>query len=62
MHNGSLIRIGSILRIDPEAGMARVHFPVDHTMADLAVENLEPVSSRFSGRTRVNVDPVRRRA
>lgn len=57
---GTLVRIGSVLRLDPEQGMATVHFPVDHTQAQLRIEDLVPTSEEFPGRTRVQHNPLKR--
>ena len=63
MRNGArLVRIGSIVRLDTEAGVAEVHFPNDYTKAVLPIEKLELTSNRFSGRSRVQVDPAKRMA
>lgn len=60
MRNGTLIRIGSVLSINAEAGTAVVHFPVDHTFGTFPVESLEPTSKRFGGMARVQPSPMRR--
>lgn len=60
MRNGTLIRIGSVLSINAEAGTAIVHFPVDQTSATFPVEQLESTSKRFGGRARVQVQSARR--
>jgi len=60
MRNGTLIRIGSVLSINAEAGTAVVHFPVDQTSASFPVEQLEPTSRRFGGRARVQAVPFKR--
>lgn len=60
IRTGTLVRIGSVLSIDAEAGTAIVHFPVDQTSATFPVEQLEPTSSRFGGRARVQISPLNR--
>lgn len=57
MHNGNLIRFGSVLSIDGEK--ARVHFPIDHTSLVVPVDQLEKTSTRF-GYNRVQPSAIRR--
>lgn len=62
INSGTLVRIGSVLRMDVDAGTATVHFPIDHSSAVFKVEDLQPTSSRFSGRARVQLNPVSRKS
>lgn len=52
------IRIGTVVALGQD-GTAVVQFPADNTKVTLPVSSLEQVSARF-GRTRVQIDPVRR--
>jgi hypothetical protein len=60
MRNGTLIRIGSIIRLSASSETALVHFPVDHCQASVPFSQMEKTSERFSGRARVQVNPVYR--
>jgi hypothetical protein len=60
MRNGTLIRIGSIVRINAGAENALVHFPIDHAQATVPFSQMERTQSAFSGRARVQVNPAYR--
>lgn len=60
MKNGTLIRIGSIIRVSAGKDEALVHFPVDHCQAVVPILQLEHTKRAFSGRARVQVNPAQR--
>jgi hypothetical protein len=60
MRNGTLIRVGSIIRINAGKDSALVHFPLDHCQAVVPLSQMEKTQSAFSGRARVQPNPAYR--
>lgn len=60
IRTGTLVRMGSILKLHPGEDKALVHFPIDHTQAVIPLTNLEKTSTRFNGISRVQASPVQR--
>jgi hypothetical protein len=60
MRNGdNLIRLGTVVSI--HSSKATVFIPADNVRKTVPLNSLELASSRFGGRARVEINPVRRR-